>query len=60
MSEPETIDLNKKSKYNRDIYLKQFEKRQNYYKSYYQINEDKYKNIYANNKDKMKIKNKTK
>ena len=39
MSEPEIIDLNKKSKYNRDIYLNQFEK-QNYYKSYYQNNKE--------------------
>ena len=61
MSELETIDFNKKSKYNRDIYLNQFEKRQSYYKSYYQNKKEKYKKeIYENNKDKIKTVNRFK
>ena len=44
----------------RENYLKQFDKRQEYYKLYYQTNKDKYKQIYNEHKQSLSNLNKEK
>ena len=54
------ITDNNQTTYKRDNYLKEFEKRQTYYKMYYQQNKDKYKQIYNENKQQVREANKQK